>query len=210
MSPATMGLLVLTDRARAGGQLAAVVDAAVAGGARLVLLREKDLPRSERRELALDLGDILRPVDGSLLVASDVGLARQAGAGGVHLAAGDPWPGDAGGMLVGRSCHTVAELIDAERHGADYAILSPIFPTASKPGYGPALGVEGLASASREVPGLPVVALGGIGPGRVAPCIAAGAAGVAVMGAVMGADDPATVVRSLLGELAGTWREVAT
>jgi thiamine-phosphate pyrophosphorylase len=208
MTRAVTGLVVVTDRARAGGDLPATVAAAVAGGARRVLVREKDLPRDERRALALDLVGMLAPVEGSLFVASDVELARQSGARGVHLAAGDPWPGDAGGLVVGRSCHTVAELSDAHRNGADYTTLSPIFPSASKPGYGPALGVDGLAAACREVPGLAVMALGGIGPGRVAPCMAAGAAGVAVIGAIMGAEDPAAAVRALLDELAGAEREV--
>jgi thiamine-phosphate pyrophosphorylase len=213
MSLPAIGLVVVTDRAQAGGRLLGVSDAAVAGGARGVLLREKDLSPDERRGLALDLVEMLTPVDGALLVASDVELARQVGARGVHLAADDPWPDETpdetGDMIVGRSCHTVAELVDAERHGADYATLSPIFPTASKPGYGPAVGVDGLASACRGVPALAVVAQGGIDRGRVAPCVVAGAAGVAVMGAVMEAEDPASVVRGLLGELAGVTREVA-
>ena len=79
---------------------------------------------------------------------------------------------------------------------------SPVFATASKPGYGPALGLDGLAAGCRAVPDLAVLALGGLGPGRVGACVRAGAAGVAVMGAVMGAGDPAAVVRSLVDELA--------
>lgn len=209
-------LIVLTDRAQSAGDLLGVVGAAVAGGARVVLLREKDLPRDQRRALAVRLLDTLSSVGGMLLVASDVELAREVGAVGVHLAAADPWPdgrphphlGDQG-MMVGRSCHTVAELRDACRNGADYATISPVFPTTSKPGYGPPLGVEGLASACRSMADdvgsvrrrLPVIALGGVGSGRVASCLAAGAAGVAVMGEVMRADDPASTVRALLGEL---------
>jgi thiamine-phosphate pyrophosphorylase len=103
---------------------------------------------------------------------------------------------------VGRSCHSVAELVEAQRRGAAYATLSPVFATPSKPGYGPALGLEGLAAACAAVPGLPVVALGGVGPGRAAACRSAGAAGVAVMGEVMRSPDPAAVVRRLLAEMA--------
>ena len=85
------GLVVVTDRAQAVEReraLPAVVGAAIDGGARTVLLREKDLPPGERRALAEVLADLLRPVDGVLLVASDVDLAREVGAAGVHLAAG--------------------------------------------------------------------------------------------------------------------------
>lgn len=212
----TMELVVLTDRAQARGDLLEVIGAAVEGGARAVLLREKDLPYAHRRALALQLLETLSSVGGLLLLASDVELARQVGAAGVHLAGGDPWPdrrshphGGDDGLLVGRSCHTVAELRDARRQGADYATISPVFSTMSKPGYGPPLGLEGLASACRSLVedeesarrSLPLIALGGVGSGAVAACLAAGAAGVAVMGEVMRADDPASTVRALLGEL---------
>jgi thiamine-phosphate pyrophosphorylase len=74
--------------------------------------------------------------------------------------------------------------------------LSPIYATASKPGYGPALGPAAIA-ASRSA-GLPVVALGGIGSGAVAACREAGAAGIAIMGGLMRAGDPAGAARAHL------------
>ena len=76
-----------------------------------------------------------------------------------------------------------------------------ISPSPSKPGYGPALGLVRLADACAAVPGLPVVALGGVTTSRAAACRTVGAAAVAVMGEVMRADDPAGCVRSLLAEL---------
>ena len=78
-----------------------------------------------------------------------------------------------------------------------------MLPTASKPGYGPALGLDGLAAGCRAVPDLPVIALGGVTPGRARQCVDAGAAGVALMGAVMGAGDPGAVVRAVIDELKG-------
>jgi thiamine-phosphate pyrophosphorylase len=204
MRPEAGALVVVTDRARAaesGHGLVDVVAAAVEAGARWVLLREKDLPAAERRRLALGLAAVLAPAGGHLIVASDPALAAAVGAAGVHLAATDPWPRAASGM-VGRSCHDVCELRDARREGAAYATLSPVLATPSKPGYGPALGLDGLAAACAAVPDLPVLALAGVGPGRAADCLAAGAHGVAVMGEVMGARDPAAVVHALLTELA--------
>jgi thiamine-phosphate diphosphorylase len=204
------GLLVLTDRAQAAAhrrdrELPGVVAGAIGGGARTLLLREKDLPRPERAALAETLAQLLRPVDGTLLVASDAGLAGEVGAAGVHLAATDPWP-PAGTRprVVGRSCHSVDDLRAALTNGADYVSLSPIWPSPSKPGYGPALGLRKLAAACAAVPELPVVALGGVTVGRAAGCRAAGAAAVAVMGEVMRADHPAGCVRSLLAEMRGT------
>ena len=80
---------------------------------------------------------------------------------------------------------------------ADYVTLSPIRATRSKPGYGPALGLSGLAAAARRI-AVPLIALGGIEATDVSPCLSAGASGVAVMGSVMRAADPANVVGELL------------
>jgi thiamine-phosphate pyrophosphorylase len=110
--------------------------------------------------------------------------------------------------MVGRSCHTPDELAAARAAGADRATYSPVFATASKPGYGPALGVDGLAAGCRAVPDLAVLALGGIGPDNALACVAAGASGVAVMGGVMAAADPAAAVRDLVWALAGRRGEV--
>lgn len=181
-----MNLLVLTDRSLVppGRSLVDVVRAAIQGGATQVVLREKDLPRAERSALAEELRTFV-PV---LLVASDPTIPVD----GVHLAAADSWP-DHRPAVVGRSCHSPADLARAASEGCDYATLSPIFESASKPGYGPALGVVAL----RDAP-LPVYALGGVDQTNARACVDAGASGVAVMGHVMRADDPAVAVKELL------------
>jgi thiamine-phosphate pyrophosphorylase len=197
-------LLLLTDRLgceRHGRSLAETVAAAVTGGARAVVLREKDLGLAERAELGRSLSALLEPVGGVLIVASDPALARGLGAGWAHLAEADAAPASASGVRLGRSCHSTAGLLRARDEGAAYATLSPVFATSSKPGYGPTLGLSRLSRLARSVPTLPVYALGGIDSGSAAACRAAGAAGVAVMGAVMGAADPATATRSLLAAL---------
>lgn len=210
-APAT-GVVVVTDRAIAesrGRRLVDVVGAALDGGAREVLLREKDLAAGERARLAEEVRSRTAEHGAALWVASDVDLAVAVGADGVHLAADDAWPdpgpgpgpGDEAAIRVGRSCHTAAELAAAWREGADRATYSPVFASRSKPGYGPVLGVTGLAAGCAAVPALDVVALGGVEPGRVRRCIAAGARAVALMGAVMRADDPAGVVRTVIDEV---------
>jgi thiamine-phosphate pyrophosphorylase len=85
--------------------------------------------------------------------------------------------------------------------GADYVTLSPIFASASKPGYGPALGLAGLAACVAACAG-PVIALGGVTAATAPLCLAAGARGVAVMGEVMRADDPRLAVERLLHSFA--------
>lgn len=185
-------LLVLTDRTLTRGRpVIDVVHAAVEGGADCVVVREKDLPRGDRADLVRELRAFVPRV----LVASDMSIRGD----GVHLAAREPFPdracaaGDANVGLVGRSCHSRNDLEAAAAEGCDYATLSPIFLTPSKPGYGPPLGVDAL----RDVP-LPVYALGGVDVSTARRCIDRGATGVAVMGAVMGADDPAALVKELL------------
>ena len=185
-------LVVVTDRTQAAGPLADVVTAAVDAGARAVLLRDRDLPDGERAALAADLRAVLDPVGGLLVTAG----ARSSDA--VHLAAAEPFPVPRP-RLVGRSCHSAAELTRARAEGCDWAFLSPVSPTASKPGYGPALGVEGFARLAPLGP--PAYALGGVGPGDVPALLAAGAHGVAVMGPVM--RDP-SVVTGYLAALAAT------
>lgn len=182
------GVVVLTDRRQAATPLVDVASAAVAGGARWVLLREKDLPAAERAALAARLREVLAPAGARLIVAGPDPLGGDA----VHLASGAPLVSM---PLVGRSCHDRGEL--ARLTTEDYVTVSPVFASASKPGYGPALGPVGLAELCRRA-GRPVLALGGIEtPAQAAACAAAGAAGVAVMGAVMRADDPAAVVAGL-------------
>lgn len=204
-------LLVLTDRrqsADAGRPLTGTVAAAVAAGAPAVLLREKDLPDDQRRPLAEELMAITARHGAQLIVASDADLARAVGAVGVQLAAGDPLPkaetGDGrsdGGLLVGRSCHDHAEVTAAVAEGLDYVTVSPVAPTPSKPGYGPSLGRDGVATLTAAAGPVPVLALGGVDASNAAELRRAGAHGLAVMGAVMRAADPTAVVRRLLQAL---------
>jgi thiamine monophosphate synthase len=180
-------LLVLTDRAQCRRSLVDTLRAAVDGGARTIVLREKDLPSEERARLAEAVTALLAPVDGHLIIA-----------GRDHLAAGDPLP--VRRSTVGRSCHDAREVVAAAAEGVDYLTVSPVFLTASKPGYGPALGLAGLRRLV-ALTGVPVYALGGVDERNAAACLEAGAAGVAVMGAVMRAVDPAEVVRRLVEEV---------
>src|SRR4051812_21522882 len=133
------GLVVLTDRRLAAGPLVRVVEAAVRGGAGWVVLRDKDLGYAERSALATELRAVVPPE--RLIVAGPDPLGGTA----VHLSATDPVP--PGLSLVGRSCHGVPRLSTE-----DYVTLSPIYPTPTKPGYGPALGPDRAAALAGTVP----------------------------------------------------------
>ena len=196
-------LLVLTDRHQCGRRaLVSTVAAAVEGGARALVVREKDLRPTDRAALVAALRALLEGLDGVVLLAGpDIELARSSGASGVHLAASDPWPPAGSGLIVGRSCHDRVELAAAEDAGADYAMVSPVFLSPSKPGYGPALGTDRLAELAASV-SMPVFALGGVTAATAGTCLAAGATGVAVMGAVMAAADPRAATAELVAALA--------
>jgi thiamine-phosphate diphosphorylase len=192
-------LLVLTDRRQTAGRpLVDVVRAAADAGAPAIVLREKDLDRGARAALAAELRAVLAPTGAQLLVASDATIESD----GLHLAVGDPFPDAARRpAIVGRSCHSLAEVRAAEAEGCDYVTLSPIFESASKPGHGPALGLDGLRDVVDEVT-IPVVALGGVDAEIADGCVRAGASGLAVMGEVMRAEDPGPVVRALVRSVA--------
>jgi thiamine-phosphate pyrophosphorylase len=168
-----------------------------------VWVREKASPPRERRALVERLAAIVRAA-GACLVASpgpgsDLADAYQLGAGATVPEDGKPF---------GRSCHDMAELDRAVREGCSWATVSPVFVSASKPGYGPALGLGGLAAmvaAVQPAPGAPadrpapgVLALGGVTSANAAHCLGAGASGVVVMGAVMAAADVAVEVERIL------------
>ena len=122
-------------------------------------------------------------------------------ANGVHLPQGQPLINARAELgldkIIGVSAHTIDEVRAAASAGADYVTISPIFLTQSKPGYGPALSLEGLAKAA-NLAEIPVIALGGVTSANANACRRAGAAGVAVMGTIMRARDPAIPVHDIL------------
>lgn len=204
---------MVTDR-RGPRPLIETVQAVLDGGGRWVWFRDKDLAPQERRDLAERLAVLVRQAGGVLSIGGDRELAALVGARGVHLGGGtapaavaearrrlgpDAW--------VGVSAHAPRDVAAAVEGGADYVTLSPIFASASKPGYGPALGVSAIAEATRA--GLPVIALGGIDGGHIPACRSAGTAGVAVMGGLMRAADPAAETRALLRACAAADRTKA-
>lgn len=188
-------LLVLTDRRQAARPLRDVIAAVLDGGARMVVLREKDLAYDERARLADELAVLMSRAGGTLIVAGPQGFGRD-----VHLGATDAQPVPRP-RLVGRSCHDLAEVTRAGEEGCDYVTVSPVHASPSKPGYGPPLGAAGLAALTRAAGAPPVYALGGITVANAADALDAGAAGVAMMGAVMRAARPDAYVAGVLRAL---------
>jgi thiamine-phosphate pyrophosphorylase len=144
-------------------------------------LRSKHLPA--RPLYALARQALLLAPEKKIIVNSRLDVALAARAHGVHLPAHSPAPRllraiTPPGFLIGVSCHTLAELRQAEAEGADYVFFSPIFQAFSKPDYHPGLGLPALREACAAV-NIPLFALGGITVENAQHCEEAGAAGVA-------------------------------
>lgn len=192
-------LLLITNRTMVRVSLEAALERAFAGNCRWVMVREKDLDETERLSLVESVMQIAEPFGAKVVVNSD--LKAGAIADGVHLPQGQSCTNARTVLgpdkMIGVSAHTIGEAGAAASSGADYATISPIFPTQSKPGYGPPLYLDGLAKAVGRVQ-IPLIALGGVTAATAFSCRRAGAAGVAVMGTIMRASDPAMPVYDIL------------
>ena len=192
-----LSLVAITDDLRDGRDgLVTRAQAAVRGGATMVQVRLKDADARTLVEVARALVSAL-PVP--VIVNDRVDVALAAGAAGVHVGA-DDLPVAAVRRLappefiVGASVGCDAEV--AGSRGADYVGIGPVYGTTSKLDAGQAIGVPEFVRLARAC-ALPAVAIGGITPDRVAPLIAAGASGVAVIRAVFSAADPERAARAM-------------
>ncbi|HTL71013.1 MAG TPA: thiamine phosphate synthase [Candidatus Eisenbacteria bacterium] len=195
-------LYVIADAAAAAGRpLEDVVRAAVRGGADVIQYRDKAGRDLDMTETAKRLLAITRPAGVPLIVNDRVAVARAAAADGVHLGQDDGPIADARaalgeGAIVGRSTHSPEQASAADREGADYIGVGPVFGTPTKPDYVP-VGLDLVRFAAGHVT-VPFVAIGGIDASNAATVRRAGARTVAVVRAVSAAADPESATRNLL------------
>ena len=198
-------LYVILDRGAARGRdLLDLLEAAVAGGCRMVQLREKDWPSGRLLPVAEGLRARCAEAGVTFIVNDRVDLALAVAADGVHLGQDDlparvARPLLRAGMILGVSTHSVAQARAAQAAGADYVAVGSMFPTGTKADFelvGPDL-VRKLRPEIR----VPLIGIGGITPGNVRGVIRAGADGVAVISAVCAAPDPVAATRALLHEI---------
>lgn len=175
---------------------------AARAGVDWIEIREKDL--GGRALLDLVSAVVAQAAPARILVNDRLDVALAAGAAGVHLA-GTSLPvapvrdwcrTRAPGLLIGKSCHSPEEALEAQNDGADYVFFGPVFSTPSKLAYGPPQGIEALAAVSHALR-IPVIAIGGITPENAARCIAAGAGGIAAIRWFQGPGDLAARVTAL-------------
>lgn len=189
----TVILAAITDRRSLDCELLSFVERALAAGLDWIQIREKDLSGRALFELCRAAARLPNPRGTKLLVNGRADVAVAAALDGVHLPSDAPAPAvfrrcAGSGFRIGVSCHGLEEVRAAEQAGADYVFYAPVFESVSKPGYGPALGLEALARVCAAVK-IPVLALGGVSAENAHECVAAGAAGVAGISLFQNAKD---------------------
>ncbi len=206
-------LYVITDTVLSHGRSALeIARAALEGGADAVQLRDKSSPAFNLCRLVSEIQPQARKF-GALLVVNDrVDVALVCGADGAHVGQEDLPAREARRLLprpvvLGVSAGSREEARRAEKEGADYLGVGPVFPTPTKPDAGEALGIERFSEIARAV-AIPVVAIGGITLETVDQVIGAGAAGAAVVSAVVAADDMAGAARALKRRIAEARRRM--
>ncbi len=199
-------LCLVTDRTQARGRdLTAVVRECLTAGLPAVQLREKDLSAREFLRLARELRGPTADAGAWLIINDRADVALAARADGVQrthasLPVEDLRIVADKRLRVGASVHSLDEAQAAARAGAEWVFFGPVYDTPSKRRYGSPQGLAALARVARSVD-VPVIAIGGITPERVAEVRAAGAAGVAVISAILAAPAPAEATRRFLAAL---------
>ena len=196
-------LLVVTDRHQTNGRpLEVILEKVLAAGSPVIQLRERDLDPRALLALARTV-QTLAAQQGSQLVINDrIDVALVLDGVGVHLRS-NSLPVSVARRLLGEqrllgvSAHSLDEAVQAESQGADYVVLGPVYETPSKQAFGPPLGLEQVKEVCRCVR-IPVIGIGGVTPARVRDVRRAGAYGVAVITAILGAADVESAAREML------------
>ena len=196
-------LYLITDRRIAGRRnIVDIVHDAILGGVSVVQFREKTAATYEMIELARELHHVTRSAGVPLIINDRIDVALAIEAEGVHVGPPDDMPAFLARKLLGPDCivgvsaESPEIALQAVRDGADYVGVGDIYGTISKADAGEPIGLTGLKSVV-DICHIPVVGIGGISPGNAAAVIEAGASGVALISAIVGADDPAAASREL-------------
>lgn len=196
------GIYVITDSVlRPDRSHVEIAKAALAGGSRVIQLRDKEAADSELIPIAREIRRLTAETRAIFVVNDRIEVALASDADGLHIGQEDMpvsearrrWPD----RLLGVSAATPEEALAAERDGADHLGVGPIYSTATKSDAGEAIGLELIREIRRACP-LPIVAIGGIGPSNIGEIARAGAESAAVISAVVCADDMAAAARALV------------
>lgn len=200
-------LYLITDRKLTQGHdLLWVLERALDGGVRAIQLREKDLDGRELFKLADKISVLCRRYEAQLFVNDRIDVALAVDAAGVQLGK-TSLPIETArallgpGKLIGFSSHSVEEAITAQRSGANFLLFGPVFFTPSKSPFGAPQGVAALKELVGKV-ALPVYAIGGINTASLTEAMTTGVRGVALISAIISAENPTATARMILAKLA--------
>ena len=211
------GLYLITDRKRLtrssqfpvpSSQLLVAVKEALKAGVKAIQLREKDLSTRELLRLAYKMRELTKKYNAKLFINDRLDIALAVEADGVHLTQ-NSIPADAvrkivkKKLLIGVSTHSLKEAKEAERSGADFITLGPIYRTPSKLKYGSPLGIDTLREISKKIK-IPVFAIGGVKGSRIKDLKKAEAYGVAMISEVFRADN----IQKKAGEIMETVEDI--
>jgi thiamine-phosphate pyrophosphorylase len=195
-------LYLVSDRGLSRGRTTIqIVEAALCGGVTCVQLREKTCSTREFITQALSIKDHLTRHNVPLIINDRVDIAQAVNADGVHLGQSD-MPIEMAkailkdSMIIGISAESLEDAVQAEKDGADYIGVSPIYATPTKTDAASSLGLEGLREIRKSVK-IPLVGIGGLNRENAGEVINNGADGVAVVSAIVAADDPEKAAREL-------------
>ena len=196
-------LFVVTDRHQTNGRpLVPLLQRVLTVGAPAIQLRERDLSAKELVTLAREVQAVMASRRSQLLINDRIDVALALEGVGVHLRS-NSLPVSVARQLLGAqrllgiSVHAVEEAVQVESQGVDYIVLGPIYETPTKQMFGPPLGIQTLEKACRLVR-IPIIGIGGVTAARVREMRCAGAFGVAVITAVLGAVNVESAARELL------------
>lgn len=206
MQKSDLSLYLITDRHQTGGRsLVEAVRLALDGGVTAVQLREKDLSGAELYRMAIRLRRLTADYAARFIINDRPDIAVAVEADGVHIGAGSLPVAAARrvlgqGRIIGYSAHAVDEARRVQDEGADFVTFGPVYPTPSKAAFGEPCGVKKLAEAVSALK-IPVIALGGISRANITQALSANIHGVAVISAILAADDPCGAAASLLKKI---------
>lgn len=162
----------------------------IAGGAKLIQLREKHASPKEFYESAKEVMDFVQNTDVKIIINDRIDIALTVKADGVHLGQDDISPISAREILgedaiIGFSTHNVIEAIEATKFPLNYVAIGPIFDTATKENPDATIGIDGLKSVREAIGNFPLVAIGGIDFENYHPVLENGADSVAIISAIL-------------------------
>ena len=213
MNTQALKLYLVTDTPSTKGRdVEGIVLEAVKGGVTMVQLREKNLDTGSFVRRAVRLKALLAPFGVPLIINDRVDVALASGADGVHIGQSDMAYEDArrllgSGSIIGLSVENMEQVRAANALDVDYIGVSPVFPTHTKTDTAQPFGLEGLRQAVR-ISRHPAVAIGGMNALTAKEAAACGAAGIAVVSAIMGAQDPHAAAVELLKTIENEYRGI--